>query len=225
MTARIPPSLRELSETTQDYLREIHALEHDGRRATTLALAKKMRVAPPSVTSMLKKLSEVGLVDHTPYRGAVLTETGRTVALELLRHHRLLEQYLAETLAVPIDAVHSEADRLEHALSEELERRIDESLGFPTHDPHGDPIPSAQLVLEESRLRPLAALEPGERAIIRRVRDRGPEFVRYLAELGLLPGHAVEVLAAAPFDGPVTVRVVGKKHAIAREVAADIGVD
>ena len=134
-----------LSETAQDYLKQIYKLQKESGRAITSAIAERMSVAPPSATAMLKKLAALGLLDHEPYHGARLTPTGEKAAIEVIRHHRLLEVYLAETLGVPIEAVHSEADRLEHALSEELEARIDESLGFPTHDPHGDPIPGADL--------------------------------------------------------------------------------
>src|SRR5438477_486719 len=158
-----------LSQTAQDYLKEIYKLEKGSGRAVTSAIAERLGVAPPSVTSMLKKLAALGLVEHEPYKGARLTKMGEKAAVEVIRHHRLLEQYLSETLGMPIDAVHAEADRLEHALSEELEARIDESLGFPTHDPHGDPIPDAALNIETAAGRPLAELEPGERATVRRV--------------------------------------------------------
>ena len=131
----------ELSDAIQDYLKEIYKLSASGERATTSAIAQRLGVAPSSATSMLKKLSALGLAEHAPYRGAELTPAGEKIALEVIRHHRLLEQYLAETLGLGIDAVHDEADRLEHVLSEELERRIDEALGYPTHDPHGHPIP------------------------------------------------------------------------------------
>jgi len=134
-----------LSDAIQDYLKGIYKLQAAGGRATTTALAREMGVAPSSATSMVKKLAVLGLVEHAPYRGVTLTKSGSRIAVEVIRHHRLLEQYLAETLGLGIDAVHAEADRLEHALSEELEARIDEKLGFPTHDPHGDPIPDARL--------------------------------------------------------------------------------
>src|SRR5918992_5036888 len=135
----------DLTDAIQDYLKEIYKLQADHDRVSTSAIADRLGVAQPSVTSMLKKLAALGLAEHEPYRGVVLTDKGERVALEVIRHHRLLEQYLAETLGLSIDAVHEEADRLEHALSEELEARIDESLGYPTHDPHGDPIPDARL--------------------------------------------------------------------------------
>jgi len=215
--------IRQLSESVQDYLKELYKLQGDGR-ASTSALADRMGVAPASATSMLKKLAVLGLAEHEPYHGARLTATGERVAIEMIRHHRLLEQYLAQSLGVSIDAVHAEADRLEHALSEELEALIDASLGFPTHDPHGDPIPSADLELEPSDLRGLDQLDPGARATIRRVPDSDRELLRYLDDLGLVPGEVVELVASAPFAGPVTVRARGAEHALARELAARIGV-
>jgi DtxR family transcriptional regulator, Mn-dependent transcriptional regulator len=213
-----------LTDSIQDYVKEIYKLQGAGSRATTSAIAERLGVAPASVTAMLKKLASLGLAEHEPYKGARLTPAGERVAIEMIRHHRLLEQYLAKTLGVAIDAVHAEADRLEHALSEELEALIDASLGFPTHDPHGDPIPSAELELAPFDLRPLAELEPGERATVRRVPDSDRELLRYLDELGLVPGELVEVTASAPFQGPVTVRARQAEHPIARELAARIGV-
>ena len=141
----------DLSAAIQDYLKEIYKLQAGGTKPTTTAIARRMGVAPSSATSMLKKLAALGLVEHSPYRGVELSEAGTKIALEVIRHHRLLEQYLAETLGLPIDAVHAEADRLEHVLSEELEARIDEQLGYPTHDPHGDPIPDAGLRIDQTR--------------------------------------------------------------------------
>ena len=137
-----------VSEAIQDYLKEIYKLESAGVRPTTSAIARRMDVAPSSVTAMVKKLAALGLAEHEPYRGVVLTDAGTRVALEVVRHHRLLEQYLAETLGLAVDAVHAEADRLEHAISEELEAKIDAQLGYPTHDPHGEPIPDAELNVE-----------------------------------------------------------------------------
>ena len=213
-----------LTAAVEDYLREIYKLQSDGRRAATSAIAERMRVAPPSATAMVKRLAALGLVEHEPYRGVVLTGAGTRIALELTRHHRLLEQYLADVLGLSIDEVHAEADRLEHALSEELEARIDESLGYPTHDPHGDPIPSPELTLDAPTLRPLAELAPGEAATVRRVPDGDARLLRYLASLALFPGELVELREAAPFDGPVTVRARDSDHAISRELAARIGV-
>jgi DtxR family transcriptional regulator, Mn-dependent transcriptional regulator len=214
----------DLSAAIQDYLKEIYKLQSEGTRPTTSAIARRMGVAPSSVTSMLKKLAALGLAEHSPYRGVELSESGTKIALEVIRHHRLLEMYLAETLGVPIDAVHAEADRLEHVLSEELEARIDEQLGYPTHDPHGDPIPDAGLRMDTKRLRSLDALEPGEQATIRRVPDSDSDLLRYLAGLQLVPGGHVTMHRAEPFGGPVTVAVDDREHAISRELAMQIGI-
>jgi DtxR family transcriptional regulator, Mn-dependent transcriptional regulator len=134
-----------LTDAIQDYLKEIYKLQEGGERVSVTALAREQHVAPGSASEMVKKLAALELVDHEPYRGVRLTEAGERVAVEVIRHHRLLELYLAETLGLDVDDVHAEADRLEHVISEELEARIDKALGFPTHDPHGDPIPNAAL--------------------------------------------------------------------------------
>jgi DtxR family Mn-dependent transcriptional regulator len=217
-------SKSELSAAIQDYLKEIYKIQASGEKATTTAIAKRMGVAPSSATSMLKKLAALGLAEHAPYRGIKLSSAGTKIALEVIRHHRLLEQYLAETLGLSIDAVHAEADRLEHVLSEELEARIDEKLGYPTHDPHGDPIPDAGLNVDRSQLRSLEALEPGEEAIVKRVPDGDADLLRYLAKLALVPGGRVTMRRSEPFGGPLTVLVSGKEHAISRELAGQIGV-
>ena len=206
----------------QDYLKAIYALETAGERVTTSALASRMAVSPPSATAMTKRLAELGLVERAPYRGVALTEQGRLGALEVLRHHRLLELYLVNRLGLTLDEVHVEADRLEHALSEELEAKIDAELGFPTHDPHGDPIPDRELRVDHGDGRTLLALAPGERASVSRVPDGDPELLRYLAELGLVPGAEVELVSVAPFGGPVTVRTGSGEHAISRELAERI---
>ena len=208
----------------QDYVKEIYKLRLEGKRATTSAIAERMGVRPPSVTAMVKRLSALGLAEHAPYRGVELTPAGERVALEIIRHHRLLELYLTQALGLSLDEVHSEADRLEHALSEELEARIDRSLGYPTHDPHGDPIPDAKLRLDRKRLRTLASLEPGDEATIERVPDGDDELLRYLAKLALVPGKKVKLRSAEPFGGPLTVRVGKVEHAISRELAGGIGV-
>ena len=212
----------ELSVAIQDYLKEIYKLQAEGTRPTTTAIAHRMGVAPSSATSMVKKLAVLGLAEHSPYRGVELSEAGTKIALEVIRHHRLLEQYLAETLGLPIDAVHAEADRLEHVISEELEARIDAQLGYPTHDPHGDPIPDAGLRMETERLRSLDALEPGEEATVSRVPDGDSELLRYLAGLRLVPGRRVTMRRSEPFEGPLTVAVDGVEHAISRELAMQI---
>jgi DtxR family transcriptional regulator, Mn-dependent transcriptional regulator len=213
-----------ISDAIQDYVREIYKLESATGRATTSQVAERLGVAAPSATAMVKRLAVLGLAEHEPYRGVWLTEAGTRIALEVIRHHRLLEQYLADSLGLPLDAVHDEADRLEHALSEELEARIDESLGFPTHDPHGDPIPDAALRIRPTGFKPLHDLEPGEEAVVRRVPDGDAALLRYLSSLFLVPGESVELRTSAPFDGPITVRARGVEHAISRELASRIEV-
>jgi DtxR family Mn-dependent transcriptional regulator len=168
---------------------------------------------------MTKRLDELGLVERLPYRGVALTDAGRRGALEVLRHHRLLERYLVDRLGLSLDEVHAEAELLEHALSEELEAKIDAELGFPTHDPHGDPIPDRELRVVSADHRTLLDLEPGARASVSRVPDGDSDLLRYLGDLGLVPGSDLELIAYAPFGGPVTVRTALGEHAISRELA------
>jgi DtxR family transcriptional regulator, Mn-dependent transcriptional regulator len=217
--------LQDLSPAVQDYLKAIAKAELAGERATTNLIAAALRFSAPSVTAMLKKLAERGLVERTPYRGVVLTDTGRKLALEALRHHRLLERYLVEALGLSIAEAHAEADRLEHALSENVEARIDAVLGYPDSDPHGDPIPDANLRVRTPEWQPLSGLEAGESCTIRRVPDTDESMLRYLSELDLMPGQPVELLVAAPFNGPLTVRSRAGEHAISRELASTIGVE
>ena len=209
----------DLTVAVQDYLKAIYVLETAGERVTTSALASRMGVSAPSATAMTKRLDELGLVERLPYRGVALTDEGRRGALEVLRHHRLLERYLVDRLGLSLDEVHAEAELLEHALSEELEAKIDAELGFPTHDPHGDPIPDRELRLVHGECRSLLDLEPGARGSIARVPDGDSELLRYLGELGIVPDASVEMLAQAPFGGPVTVRTSSGDHAISRELA------
>jgi DtxR family transcriptional regulator, Mn-dependent transcriptional regulator len=222
--ARRRPELADFSDAVQDYLREIFKLQSEGSPVKTSTLARRMGVSAPSATAMVKKLAALGLAEHRPYRGVRLTPAGERIALEVIRHHRLLELFLTETLDVGVDAVHAEADRLEHALSEELEARIDAMLGSPAHDPHGDPIPDANLGVVPSTSRPLAALAPGDEAVVERVPDGDGELLRYLATVSLLPRERVEVLHVAPFGGPLTIRVGGREVAISHQLAARIDV-
>ena len=215
---------KELTSAVEDYLKAIYALGAEGKRATTSALAERMHVSAPSATAMMKRLAELGLVERAPYRGVVLTDKGRLCALEVLRHHRLLERYLADSLGMSLDEVHAEADRLEHVLSEELEARIDAALGYPTHDPHGDPIPDSTLHIADAVSRSVADLDPGDTATVARVPDGDPKLLRYLAEIALVPGQELELTRAAPFGGPLTVRTGSGEHAIARELAASVGI-
>lgn len=214
----------QLTSAVEDYLKAVYALDGEGKKATTSALAERMGVSAPSATAMMKRLAELGLVERAPYRGVVLTDRGRLCALEVLRHHRLLERYLADSLGMSLDEVHAEADRLEHVLSEKLEARIDEALGFPTHDPHGDPIPDSTLRIADGASRTLTDLVPGDTAVVARVPDDDPDLLRYLAEMELVPGNSLELTRAAPFGGPLTVRTGSGEHAIARELAASVGI-
>jgi DtxR family transcriptional regulator, Mn-dependent transcriptional regulator len=212
-----------VSESAQDYLKAIWKLDRAGDMSTT-ALAESLGVAPASATAMLKKLATLGLVVHERYRGATLTPAGERMALEVVRHHRLLELYLMQALGLSWDQVHEEAEKLEHHLSDELEARIDQALGYPTRDPHGDPIPSPELLLARDELTCLSELAAGSMTVIRRVPDGDPELLRYLAALGLVPAEEVTVVEQAPFDGPVTIEVRGSRHAIGRSLAAQIEV-
>ncbi len=214
-----------LTSAAEDFLKAVLELQRGDGRVTTNGLAERLCVTAPTATAMAKKLDEQGLVQRAPYRGVTLTAKGRLVALEVLRHHRLLERYLVETLGMPLDEVHVEADRLEHVLSEAVEQRMDEALGFPTHDPHGDPIPDRELRLADGLPeRTLASLEQGERSTVTRVPDGDGAVLRYLGDLDLIPGAGVEIVLKAPFGGPVTVRVDGAEHALARDLAGSIGV-
>jgi DtxR family Mn-dependent transcriptional regulator len=199
----------------QDYAKAIYALEARGDCAvSTTALAERLGVTPASASGMVRKLDELDLVTHLPYRGVRLTPRGVRVALEVLRHHRLLELYLSETLGLPWDRVHDEAEVLEHVLSEELEAVIAAKLGDPTHDPHGDPIPTADLVLEEEPTESLAALAPGQAGVLVRVSDADPAMLRYLAERGIAPGDRLRVQDKHPFDGPLFVAFGEQVHVL-----------
>jgi DtxR family transcriptional regulator, Mn-dependent transcriptional regulator len=212
------------TQAMEDYLKAIHDLGEAGGRVSTTALSERLDVTPASATGMIKKLAEMKLVAHAPYQGVRLTAAGRRIALEVIRHHRLLELYLAEALKVPWDRVHVEAEKLEHVLSEELEERIDELLGFPTSDPHGSPIPRRDGTVEPSPVLRLADIAPGASAIVAEVPDEDDALLRYLGGMGLYPRTEVRVLAAAPFEGPLTIRVLGLEHSLSREVAGVIRV-
>jgi DtxR family transcriptional regulator, Mn-dependent transcriptional regulator len=196
------------SEAVENYAKAIYSLQgrSGGEPVSTNDLAERMEVTPASASSMIKKLAELGLVAHVPYKGVQLTSEGERLALEVLRHHRLLELYLAEQLGVPWDRVHEEAEALEHVLSEDLEERIARKLGNPTRDPHGDPIPDAHLRIDEEDTRRLADLSPGDRGRFVRVSDADPAMLRYLSERGVAIGDELEVLERQPFEGPLTVR-------------------
>jgi DtxR family Mn-dependent transcriptional regulator len=208
------------SPAVEDYAKAIYAIAQRGDcPVTTNALAERLGVTAPSASGMCKKLGELGLVTHVPYKGVELTREGERVALEVIRHHRLLELYLAESLDVPWDRVHAEAEVLEHVLSEELEELIAAKLGNPTVDPHGDPIPSRELKLAETDAPALAELEPGETATFVRISDSDPEMLRFLGERGIAPGARLELVERQPFDGPIFVRVGRKEHVLGATLA------
>jgi DtxR family Mn-dependent transcriptional regulator len=210
----------EFSAAVEDYAKAIFSLQAElGGPVSTTALAERLGVTPASASGMVKKLGELGLVEHQPYKGVALTAKGRRVALEVLRHHRLLEAYLASSLGVPWDRVHDEAEVLEHVLSEELEALIAAKLGHPTHDPHGDPIPSADLELEEESHACLASLDAGDTGVLVRVSDAEPEMLRYLAERGIAPGDRFEVIERQPFEGPLFVRFGDHVHVLGGALA------
>jgi DtxR family transcriptional regulator, Mn-dependent transcriptional regulator len=215
------------SEAIENYAKAIYALQHrgDGEPVATNDLADRLEVTAASASGMIKKLADLGLVAHVPYRGVQLTEEGERLALEVLRHHRLLELYLSEQLGVPWDRVHDEAEALEHVISEDLEERIAAKLGNPTHDPHGDPIPDAQLQIDESATRSLADLEPGDRGTFVRVSDSDPAMLRYLSHRGVCLGDRLEVLDRQPFEGPLTVRFGDTLQVLGGALAAAMRVE
>lgn len=215
-----------VSGAVEDYAKAIYALQRrESGPVTTNALADRLGVTAASASAMVKKLAERGLVEHVPYKGVELTGDGQRVALEVLRHHRLLELYLSEHLGVPWDRVHEEAEILEHVLSEELEARIAAKLGHPTHDPHGDPIPSVELVIDEGDTIALDALADGGRGRFVRVSDADPELLRWLESRGISIGDEVELVERQPFDGPLLVRIAGAEHHLGRRVARVMRID
>ena len=217
-----------ISQSMGDYLRTIYKLgqRQDGGPVTTSLIAEKMDVAPASATNMIKKLAEMRLLVHAPYKGVELTSAGAKVALETIRHHRLLELYLTQALGYGWDEVDAEADRLEHAISEEFEDRIDAALGYPTVGAHGEAIPSKQGDIRTNGYRPLADLDVGSAAVIREVSDRDPEMLRYIEQMGLQLGTDVEVRGKAPFKGPLQLKVgEGRDCSLGLEVARNIFVE
>lgn len=213
------------SEAVEDYLKAIYKLSRRQEAVSTSALAERLGVSSAAVTNMLKRLARMGLVGHEPYQGVRLTPVGRKVALEVIRHHRLLERYLVEALGYGWDEVDGEAERLEHFISEEMEERIAAFLGHPTTDPHGDPIPSREGEMEDPDLCLLAELPLGQRAVVRRVSDRDAECLRYLVALGLVPGAWVEVVAQEPLGGGMRLQVEGQEHWVGRPLAEAVFVE
>jgi DtxR family transcriptional regulator, Mn-dependent transcriptional regulator len=214
------------SQAVEDYAKAIFALEgRSSEPVSTNALAARLGITPGSVSAMLKKLDELGLTTHLPYRGVRLTEKGRRLAIEIVRHHRLLELFLAEALEMPWDRVHAEAEVLEHVLSEDLEALISAKLGHPTLDPHGDPIPTADLQLDERATRSLESLEPGDRGTFVRVSDADSEMLRYLAGCGIAPGDRFVVRSRQPFGGPLFLVFGTREQTIGGELARAMRVE
>lgn len=214
------------SHAVEDYAKAIYVLEtRADEPVSTNALADRLEVTPGSVSAMLRKLDELGLVTHQRYRGVRLTPDGRRVALEVIRHHRLLELFLAEVLDMPWDRVHQEAEVLEHVLSTELEEVIAAKLGNPTRDPHGDPIPTADFVINERETVSLADLERGSKGVFVRVSDSDPEMLRYLSERGVAPGAKFEVVDRQPFGGPLFVRFGKDVHPLGGDLAEAMRVE
>lgn len=210
------------SQAVQDYLKAIYELQHQEGKVATTSLAKQLHVTAASVTGMIKKLAKLKLVTYQPYQGVKLTRSGEKIALEVIRHHRLVERYLSEALGVPWDQVDAEADIWEHVLSDDIETRIDEILGHPTTDPHGSPIPSVEGRLPPSSNILLSELAAGEKAVVAEVSDDDPEMLRYFGDLGLYPDVELVVTEVAPFDGPLTILIEDQEFTLGREAARQI---
>jgi DtxR family Mn-dependent transcriptional regulator len=208
-----------LTRSVEDYLKAIYRLTPEGRTAGTSEIANLLELAPASVSGMVKRLSEHGLLEHVPYKGVQLTEEGRRAALRTIRRHRLIEAYLVAFLGYTWDTVHDEAERLEHAVSDQLVERMASVLGHPSVDPHGDPIPDVDGAIHEPASTPLSELPEGIPVELRRVDESEPERLRYIASIGLQPGARVLVVDRQPFDGPITIEVEGQSHVIGHELA------
>lgn len=211
-----------LGSSAEDYLKNIYKLLLEREHVTPSLLAERLRVSPAAVTKMLRRLQELKLVNYVRSQELSLTPSGEKVALEVIRHHRLLEVYLMQALGYTWDQVDREAERLEHHISEEFEDRIDALLGHPTHDPHGDPIPTRDGKIAPMANGTLAQLLPGQAATIRRVSDGDPEMLRYLGRMGLYPNTPVRMVEQEPFGGPLRVEVAGVDLAIGRELAGNV---
>ena len=214
VSTEIDATTSEPSTAVQDYAKAIYILGEGGAAVSTSAISERLGVSPASASAMVKRLESLGLVARRPYRGVTMTAAGERVALEVIRHHRLLELYLAEALGMSWDRVHAEAEVLEHAISPELSELIARALGNPTRDPHGDPIPTPDGEIEQRPSRPLAELEPGDTGTFVRVSDEDPAMLRYLSERGILPGDSFEVLSKEPFEGPTSVRFGERVHSL-----------
>jgi DtxR family Mn-dependent transcriptional regulator len=215
----------DLSGPVEDYLKVIYDVERQSGAAATNDIAQRLSVAPASVSGMIRRLAEQGLVSHEPYRGVRLTDSGRRAALRTLRRHRVIESYLTQALGYAWDRVHDEAERLEHAASDELIDRMAAAIGEPETDPHGAPIPTREGNVDERSLHSLADVLPGKGARVVRVSDKNPALLRYLAEVDIVPGVEVTVLGREPFGGPIELKVGNTKRAIGAELARQVLVE
>lgn len=211
-----------LSQSVEDYLKAIYILETEGDGATTTNIADTLKISSASVTNMLKRLAGMNLIEHRSYKGATLTEAGLKIALEILRHHRLLELYLKEVMGYSWDEVHDEAEKLEHHISEQFEDKIAELLDHPTHDPHGDPIPSKDGVVPEMASLSLTDAEVDKPYIIGRVKDQEPELLRYLEKTGIIPGVKLVITKKDPFEGPVQIKLENEEKTVGYKIASQI---
>ena len=207
-----------LSQAVEDYLKTIYKL-HKGDAVSTNEIARTLDVSSASVTNMVKRLAKMGLVEHHSYQGVTLTAAGDKIALEIIRHHRLLETYLREIMGYGWEEMHTEAEHLEHHISEEFEDRLDRMLGFPTHDPHGDPIPSREGIVPDMESNPLTRFDSGDTVSIRRLPDTDPNELTYLESIGLLPDAKVQIIRKGDSNGPITVRIDGTDHVLEFETA------
>jgi DtxR family Mn-dependent transcriptional regulator len=219
MTKALHP---DLSRSVEDYLKTIYQLTEHGESATTTGIAEMLTVAAPSVTGMVKRLAEAGLLQHLPYKGVTLTGDGRRAALRMLRRHRVIEAYLVQSLGYSWDNVHDEAERLEHAVSEGLIDRMSRALGDPRFDPHGDPIPTAEGVIDDVVTRSLPEVAVGETVIISRVESSSAERLRWLADAELVPGARITVLERQPFLGPVTLQLGAERRIVGHDLATHL---
>lgn len=209
----------DLSKQMEDYLKNIYKLQEKSSPVTTNAIAEKMDISPASVTSMTKKLDQMELLSYKRYKGVTLTSRGEKVALEIIRHHRLLELYLNQKVGIEWHKVDAEAEVLEHVLSEEVEAAMDRALDYPTIDPHGDPIPSKDGTMVSPEETVLTEMEPGRSSVVSRVTQEDSDVLRYLGDMGIFPEVRIEVLEQVPLAGTVTIRVDGKSIALGRDVA------
>ena len=207
-----------LTRSVEDYLKAIYRLSPRGRTASTSEIAHRLELSPASVSGMVKRLSEQGLLEHVPYKGVQLTPEGRRAALRMLRRHRLIEAYLVAFLGYTWDTVHDEAERLEHAVSDTLVERMAAVLGNPTVDPHGDPIPTPDGDIYEAASIPLSEVPAGTSVEVRQVEESQPDRLRYIASVGLRPGVHITVVDRQPFRGPITIEVAGQTHVIGNEL-------